>query len=272
MNSNRSIDELLSLFRINNVSDLGPDIIEKFFDDISVQEVTKLCRVNRTFNRVCEKETMWKRKVMYDYGVTKKYLDSWKNTAKFLYKSNMINLRQQWIDGRTYGELLEESMRSNDDDFFKKLLKEYRGYSHSAVVYSDFVNDLKTAEQDLAERYPDHQNHVHTDYFLEEYLYDIGVVSHNEEDSLQKDLKIVTREFSVISHAFGEIHGFNKELDDDYGLACQALRTRELNEPIYDKSQMRKIRLLSDPILYVMTYSSMNLNDLNRITMFNEPT
>ncbi len=256
MNSDRSVDELLELFEVRNISELGSDIIMKFFDDISVKEVMKSCRINKQFSKACEKESMWKRKVSNDYGITKKYLDSWKNTAKFLYKSNMINLRQQWINGKTYGELLEESLKSNDDEFFEDLLKEHGVRMFPVVVYSDFVNDLKTAEEDVFGRYPN---------FNDNNLDNYGIMLHTDENKLQSNLKAMTREFSVISHVFAELHGLNQELDNDYGLACPMNRRREY---IYDKSQMRKIRLLADPILYVMTYSFMDLNDLNRINMF----
>ncbi len=33
----------------------------------------KLCRINRRFNEVCKKESMWRRKVKNDYGIDKKY-------------------------------------------------------------------------------------------------------------------------------------------------------------------------------------------------------
>nr|QBK92658.1 MAG: F-box family protein [Pithovirus LCPAC401] len=72
MNTNRSIDELLSLFNVRNISELGSDVIIKYFDDISVKEAMKLCRVNKQFNEVCKKESVWRNKVSYDYGIKKK--------------------------------------------------------------------------------------------------------------------------------------------------------------------------------------------------------
>ena len=78
MNSDRSVNELLEVFGVLNLSNLGSDIIIEVFDDISVKEVMKLCRVNNQFNIVCQKEGMWKRKVKNDYGIERKYGRTWK--------------------------------------------------------------------------------------------------------------------------------------------------------------------------------------------------
>ncbi len=63
MNTDRSVEELLELVKVKDISQLGSDVIREFFDDISYKEVMKLCRVNRQFNIACNKESMWKKKV-----------------------------------------------------------------------------------------------------------------------------------------------------------------------------------------------------------------
>ena len=257
MNTDRSIKELLTLFNVRNISELGSDIIMEFFNDISVKEAMNLCRINKQFNEVCKREFTWRNKISYDYGIAKKYGDTWKETAKLLYNSNMINLRQKWIDGRTYGELFDEALESNDDEFFRKVITKH-GVDHvDASVYSEFVEDLKSAEVDLFRRYP---NYTYDDF--DEY----GIVLHENEDELQRNLKVMTREFSVIGHAFAEIRGSDVESTDEYGLAClgrQSKYTAGLGNS--ELQNAKNIRLLVDPILYVMTYSLMSLNDLNRI-------
>lgn len=257
MNTDRSVEELLTLFNVPNISELGSDIIMEFFNDISVKEAMNLCRINRQFNEVCKKESTWKRKAKNDYGIQKMYYSTWKKTARLLYDSNMINLGQEWIDGQTYGELFDEALESDDDEFFRKILMKHGiNYLHS-TVYSDFVEDLKSAEVDLFNRHP---GYTHKD--IDEY----GIVLHGNEDELQKNLRVMTREFSVIGHAFAELRGRDIAPIDEYGLAC--LGRQEKYTPGLEDSEIqiaKDIRLLVDPILYVMTYSIMSLNDLNRI-------
>ncbi len=72
MNTDRSVEDLLELFEVQNISQLGSDVIRKLFDDLSYKEVMKLCRVSKQFNVVCNKEPMWKQKVKNDYGIEKK--------------------------------------------------------------------------------------------------------------------------------------------------------------------------------------------------------
>ena len=84
MNSDRSIEELLEVFEVPNLSNLGSDVIVKYFDNISVKEIMKLCRVNKQFNIVCQRESMWKRKVKNDYGVETKYGRTWKEIGEVI--------------------------------------------------------------------------------------------------------------------------------------------------------------------------------------------
>ncbi len=100
MNTDRSVGELLELFNVQNISQLGSDVIRKFFDDISYKEIMKLCRVSKQFNIACNKESMWKKKVKNDYGITKILDSTWKDTARLLFESNMINLNADWVNGK----------------------------------------------------------------------------------------------------------------------------------------------------------------------------
>ena len=73
MNSDRSVEELLAMFNVENISELGSDIIMEFFNNISVKEAMNLCEVNKQFNAICKKESTWRNKVLNDYGIVKKY-------------------------------------------------------------------------------------------------------------------------------------------------------------------------------------------------------
>ena len=121
MNSDRSVEELLELFNIENISQLGSGVIRLFFDDISYKEVMKLCRVSKQFNISCNKESMWKQKVLNDYGIRKMYERTWKETARLLFESNMINLNQEWINGKTYQQLFDEGMEEKNENYFYDL-------------------------------------------------------------------------------------------------------------------------------------------------------
>ncbi len=256
MNSNRTIGELLRLFKVNNISELGSDIIIKFFDDISVKEVMKLCRVNRQFNEACKKESMWRRKVKNDYGIEKKYGKTWKETAHNLYDANMINIAQEWIEGKTYGKVMKEGL---DDDyrFFGKLLEKYK---IGQYVFPEYVDDIKSADAYLSNTHG-----FDYEFFIE---YDTHGMSDSEAD-LQRHLRLMTREFSVIAHAVGEMSGEYSE----GGFALASSQADDIEGSIEntpeERVKMQKIvKLFMDPILYVMTYSIMNLKNLSDIEVF----
>ncbi len=84
MNTNRSVEELLKLVKVQNISQLGSDVIRELFNNISVKEVMKLCRVSKQFNIVCE---------------TKSETRLW-NNKDVRFESNMINLNAHWVNGK----------------------------------------------------------------------------------------------------------------------------------------------------------------------------
>ena len=255
MNSNRTVEELLKLFKVNNISELGSDIIIKYFDDISVKEVMKLCRVNRQFNEVCKKESMWRRKVKNDYGIDKKYGKTWKETAKNLYDADMINLGQEWIDGKTYGELLKEGLESNDHRFFGKILEKYK---IGSIVFPEYVDDIKSTDDYLRNTYESSSELLN--------IYTSGIP--NNEAALQNHLRIMTREFSVIAHAVAAMNGSYSELGFALASSQDAIEVG-IEQTAEERAKMQKIvKLFIDPILYVMTYSIMNLKNLFSIGVF----
>ena len=81
MESDSLVSELFELFDGKNIFDVSLDIIAKFFYNISVKEILKLCRVNKKFNSVCQRESLWRNKVLLDYGIKKKYGRTWKERA-----------------------------------------------------------------------------------------------------------------------------------------------------------------------------------------------
>ncbi len=284
MNTNRSVEELLELFEVQNISQLGSDVIRKFFDDISYKEIMKLCRVSKQFNIACNKESMWKRKVKNDYGITKILDSTWKDTARLLFESNMINLNANWVNGKTYRELLEEGLESKSDQYFYDL---YDDLELLPIVFPDYVHNIETAKE-----------YVVNDYELEfEYVLDIVwdeisdtkkyiTFNHvynnilNNEDMLNLQVTAMTREFSVVAHAVSEIRGYS--LDNDFGLAQRAsdisqhnLIDEDTGKPFLimqsnsEQANMnRRLAKLIDPMLYVITYCLMSSKNLRIIDIW----
>nr|QBK93968.1 MAG: F-box-like protein [Pithovirus LCPAC406] len=105
-----TISEILERVHLKEESlgNLPPDVIQEIFLDLSVEEIMKLCRSNVAFNIVCERESFWQTKVWTDFGIEKKYWDTWRKTAENLFKMKMINLNKKWINGMTYREIIDK--------------------------------------------------------------------------------------------------------------------------------------------------------------------
>ena len=144
MNTDRSIEELLELLGIQNISQLDDEIIYTYFDDISYGELMKLYEADKKFNRgVYNNETMWKKKMKNDYGIVKIYGISWKETAHLLFESNMINLNANWVNGKTYRELFEEGLKSkSNNNYFRDL---YNDYDLLLIVFPEYVHVTEDA-------------------------------------------------------------------------------------------------------------------------------
>nr|QBK92801.1 MAG: uncharacterized protein LCPAC401_04390 [Pithovirus LCPAC401] len=277
MNSDRSIDELLEVFGVSNLSNLGSDIIIKYFDDISVREVMKLCRVNKQFNIVCKKEGMWKRKVKNDYGIETKYEKTWKETAQLLFETNMINLGHIWINGKTYQELFNEGLESKSNDYFKDL---YRKYDLIKIVFPAYVTDIKTAKEFLEN---DDDSSIQSYYGADmpgliKLFNSLNKDILKNVDKLQKQITTMTREFSVVAHSVSEIRGSNS--DYNFGLASMASEQISFEQgqdvshqfdshtPINQAEITRRLTKFIDPNLYIMTYSFMSLYNLAEINVW----
>ncbi len=276
MNTDRSIEELLEVFGVPNLSNLGSDVIVKYFDDISVKEVMKLCRVNRQFNIVCQKESMWKRKVKNDYGIETKYGRTWKETAQFLFEYNMINLNQTWINGKTYKQLFDESLESKSNDYFKDL---YKKYDLLTIIFPSYVKDIRTAKLAVLNHEDSLSNWARSfigqiserdeNIIYEEINEEYDDILENEV-RLKKQIAGMTKEFVVIAFASSEIRGTYS--DNSFGLSSASTDNsayQDLDEdsiiaeiPIESKIKIKKLTKFIDPNLYILTYSIMSLYSL----------
>ena len=283
MNTNRNVEELLELFDVQNISQLGSDVIREFFDDISYKEVMKLCRVSKQFNIACNKESMWKQKVKNDYGITKILDSTWKETARLLFESNMINLNANWVNGKTYKELFEEGLESKSDAYFYDL---YHDLQLLPIVFPDYVHNIETAKESVIID------------FGTEISYSIGQMTDNEkmrvyyqfnqenrgllvdEDMIKLQVTTMTREFSVVAHAVAEIRGIY--LTHDFGLAQTASEISQISSSDIDTGMKtgsiqsdsnqdrmnRRLAKLIDPMLYIITYCLMSRKNLSLIDIW----
>nr|QBK93587.1 MAG: uncharacterized protein LCPAC404_02910 [Pithovirus LCPAC404] len=279
MNSDRSVNELLEVFGISNISNLGSDVIIKFFDDISVKEVMKLCRVNKQFNAGCWGDSMWKRKVENDYGVETKYGRTWKDTAQFLSEYNMINLNETWVNGKTYKELLDESLESKNDNYFKDLRDKYK---LGEIIFPSYVHDIQTAKEfvltreswgsDSTESMPEEEKIT----IYERFNRNNGNIL-EDENRLKKQVAGMTREFAVIVFASAEIKGTYTH--NNFGLSSlmsQNLYYSDFSEDVgielstEAELKIKKLTRMVDPNLYIMTYSVMSPNNLVNLDIWQE--
>ncbi len=82
--TNAETNEILKRvhLKLNDFSNAGSDVIQKIFTNLTVGEISKLCRTNHSFNTICKKEILWKNKIWNDYGMDEKNRKTWKETAK----------------------------------------------------------------------------------------------------------------------------------------------------------------------------------------------
>nr|QBK93238.1 MAG: uncharacterized protein LCPAC403_03720 [Pithovirus LCPAC403] len=256
MNTDRSVEELLKLFEVQNISQLGSDVIREFFNDISVKEVLKLCRVSKQFNIACNKESMWKKKVKNDYGITKLYGSTWKKTARLLFESDMINLNAHWVNGKTYKELFEEGL--DDDRYFNDILL-------FSIVFPDYVTNIETAKDYLVndpetiirrtnvgnmsdrekETVYGEFNHYHQDILDDEKMLDIQITD-------------MTRELSVVIHAVYEIQNYR-----EFGLAQSAECENDLRSTSKQTEMNKRVNEFIDPMLYILSFCLMSRKNLS---------
>nr|QBK92840.1 MAG: F-box-like family protein [Pithovirus LCPAC401] len=72
MTSVTDILEQLEL-KAQDLNYLTPALIQKIFSVLTVKEISLICNINRKFNTICKRESLWKDKVLSDYGIEKKY-------------------------------------------------------------------------------------------------------------------------------------------------------------------------------------------------------
>ncbi len=221
-----SVNEILAKLRLEsqNVNNLSLSQLHNVLSMLSVKDISILCEVSGKFNTFCEEESFWKPKALNDYGIEKKYGNTWKQTVINMDKVNMINLSDKWIDGKTYKEILNNTIQSIADtvlDSQKRYLLPYGDNDEDATFLQEEVHDEKSI-QDFA----------------------IMVFDRNYTDvELNTIFRIKSREINVIYAAVLTYKGGNGYLPGDSNVGLSSLSYEFLREMI-------------DPILYVMQFSS----------------
>nr|QBK92778.1 MAG: hypothetical protein LCPAC401_04160 [Pithovirus LCPAC401] len=103
---------------------LPKDVLEEVFFYFTIGEISTFFTVNTQFNI----DINWKRFTQREFGIKSQYCDTWKDTAKLLVQSNMINLSKEWINGKTYYDIFFESL--NYSNYFNDLRVKYRVWEY----------------------------------------------------------------------------------------------------------------------------------------------
>nr|QBK92416.1 MAG: uncharacterized protein LCPAC401_00540 [Pithovirus LCPAC401] len=168
----------------NNISDLSSDEIDHIFTNISVREIATLCGISSKFNNICKRESLWRSKILCNYGISEPLRGkTWRDSARLFSISNMIDMGKEWVNGMTYKELLEEA----DNRGSESLL---------------YLNHLKNKYfDDIGFEYSTSWFYLSEDIINEELWHeDIKDIS---EEDLIKVSNVLTKEFGIISAAIG---------------------------------------------------------------------
>ncbi len=167
----------------DNLNDLSSDEIDYIFTNLTIRDISKLCGISNIFNNVCRRESLWRLKILHDYGISQPLRDkTWRDSAKLFSISNMIDMGKEWINEMTYRELLEEA----DNRGKESLLYLYH-------IKNEYFKEVLGVRKGVRWFYI-HRNE------MEEKLFDEDDIKTTGEQRV-KISNIMTREFGVISAA-----------------------------------------------------------------------
>ncbi len=148
---------------MNNASS---DVIQEIFTNLTIREISKLCRMNHYFNTICEKKSLWKNKVWNDHGVNEKSKETWKETAKdvfleskrfwsminenikyFMTDLSMIRTGQLHIDVDDY-ELEDKLIREFEESLVDHALGEHKEFYATELIFKSYYNNDHDLEFD----------------------------------------------------------------------------------------------------------------------------
>ena len=267
-----SVNEILTRLNLSrrDLSNVSLSQLETVFKNLTVKEISTLCAVNRRFNTLCKNESFWKRKVSDDYGIKKKYGDTWRKTAITMDKVDMINLSAKLIDGITYMEILNDTVQNGAITVLDLQFLHLIPYLiHDAADLQFDVHDEKSM-QDLADE-------VLSRDYVNDDVTDLQVGMHDENtiqdfananldkpytsDELNAIFLIKSRAIDVIYatvviYKGGGIYLPGDTLDDSI--------TAGITTGM-DLQPYQFLRDMIDPIIYVMQFSTFSHDRLRLI-------
>nr|QBK92414.1 MAG: uncharacterized protein LCPAC401_00520 [Pithovirus LCPAC401] len=167
----------------NNLNDLSSDEITYIFTNLTVKKISILCGINTKFNNICRRESLWRLKILNDYGISEPLSGkTWRDSARLFSIFNMIDMGKEWVNGMTYKELLDEA----DSRGFESLL--YLNH-----IKNEHIEKVIGKEGNISWFYA-------TSLDIDRSLIERHHIETTQEER-NKITNILTREFGVISAA-----------------------------------------------------------------------
>ncbi len=152
-----SVDEILERIHLqpSDLNNVGSEIINKIFTNLSVGQISRLCRMSRSFNNVCKRESLWKDKLWNDYEIDEKYGGTWRETAKeeFLFFWDFIDYdikyymtdagdqnNQVIFDDIPGDGKAEEAINKFEENFANHALREEKEVHAAELIFRSFYD------------------------------------------------------------------------------------------------------------------------------------
>ncbi len=237
-----SVDKVLRKLTHQDLNTMSFTELQSSILDLSVKEISMLCGVSRRFNKIGEDEPFWRRKVLYNYGINKRYGATWRETAKRFYITNMINLGARWANDQTYREVLDEYLNRGADELY---------YNQMEMLDKIFQNE--DAAHDMLIIYnpsPQEIRNFSRQFHLDRELTDAEIDKIRLITS--RDIEVIKSVILILIHSTED---FLPGTADD----------NTVGEMDYNGENHEFLRKLIDPVPYVMQSSSFTEKDFRII-------
>ncbi len=249
------MDKILERINLTrrDLNDLNPDLIQEMFLNLSISEISLLCRVSRSFDAVCQRESLWQTKIWSDYGVDKKYGETWRETAKLMTEVNMINLNKKWVNGETYKHILTKAWNKGKRGIIY-LIKLQLNAFYDIIPNENVAVKLQYTRSDI-------------DSF-KEVIEHIDINRESTNDAFDRFMKIRSKEFTILIATFTVLEKTYPLLPSaSYESFNGKIQSHQKNI-IEIKDAYFSIIKLIDPILYIMQFSVFSKHDLREVRAY----
>ena len=238
-----SVNEIIKRLRLKK--NLSSTEIQEILFDLNTNEISILCRTDKRFDAVCQRESFWKNRVTSQYGVDDPILGkTWRDTARIFFQSNMINLGKEWINGMTYKELIEEAYD--------------RGYE--SLMYLNHIKNEKLGEVlemkigSLTEFYVEDGGNVADS--LMDFLEDDDQKFILSQTVLTKELGVIAAAVAIRYFSYPELPGVVGQGEIEAKHLYYAIYTGD--ERKYTDTASANVDEMFEYIPYIVIYSNMN--------------